>query len=213
MDLDTLIRCWRQTPSDHQFRPAATAAELALAGEKLSLALPPALGQLYSFSNGLSLFQGHITFYPLHDESTEICLTRVTPWLREQNWLVPAELLILGSTGIGNPIGVWIGPTSAELSLPVVQLNQNFEPNCLTLAATGLIPYLTFETALDLAMSERGGELYTLLGAPTSLPAYDLDSDGAIDAWAEWIDPQLLRLPAAADLTQLDESTLRRLLQ
>ncbi|MBK7930991.1 MAG: SMI1/KNR4 family protein [Bryobacterales bacterium] len=213
MDLDTLIRCWRQTPGEQQFRPAATAAELALAEEKLSLTLPPALRQLYTFSNGLSLFQGHLTFYPLHEEKSEICLTRVTPWLREQNWLVPAEILIAGSTGTGDPIGVWIGPKSAGLSLPVVQIDQSFQPNCFSLASTGLIPYLTFETALDLAMSERGGELHTVLGAPVSLPAYDIDSDDAIDAWAEWIDPQLLQLPAATDLTQLDENTLRRLLQ
>lgn len=213
MHLDTLIRCWRQTPGDHRFHPAATAAQITLAEEKLSLTLPHALRQLYEFSNGISLFQGNLRLYPLHEEKSELCLTRVTPWLRLSHWPIPPEVLIIGATGTGEPVGVWIGPRSSSLPLPVVLVAGDFTPNSLTLAATGLIPYLTSETTLDLAMNERGGDLYTLLDAPPSLPPYDIDDDDALEAWARWIDPHLLQLPGVADLTQLDETTLRRLLQ
>lgn len=89
MHLDTLIRCWRQTPGDHRFHPAATAAQITLAEEKLSLTLPHALRQLYEFSNGISLFQGNLRLYPLHEEKSELCLTRVTPWLRLSHWPIP----------------------------------------------------------------------------------------------------------------------------
>jgi SMI1/KNR4 family protein SUKH-1 len=119
MDLSSLISCWQATHERHILNAGASDEEIVSVERELSLRLPESIRELYRFSDGLTLFGGELSIYPLRNATNELSLSRVTPWLRESNWPIPESVLIFGSTGTGEPIGLWTGPNSRRFPQPL----------------------------------------------------------------------------------------------
>jgi hypothetical protein len=211
MDLASLVRCWQITREQHAFNEGASDREIAAVEQELSLSLPPALRELYRFSDGLALFGGELSIYPLRNAANELSLSRVTPWLRTCNWPIPESVVIFGSTGTGDPVGLWTGSHSARFPEPIIQVGAIFEPACMAVCGSAVVPFLTVETARCLPLYGHSDLLQATLGVPKSI--VEIGGDADHEAILRLADPsgiEILGDPYHGD--PLDEDGLRKLL-
>jgi hypothetical protein len=140
-----------------------------------------------------------------------LSLSRVTPWLRESNWPIPESVLIFGSTGTGEPIGLWTGPHSHRFPEPVVQVGAIFEPACMAVSASTISALLHFVTAHGLHMRGFASVLSDELGVLQSLVGLDPGDERAWAGLFLWADPAGFEIVDDPYENPLDAGSLERL--
>jgi hypothetical protein len=146
---------------------------------------PPDLSDLYSESDGCELLEGNLNFVPLATKAGTIGLADLSDELRGNGWAVPDELLVFGSDGQGNQLGIWVPANAAnDAAAPIVMLGAIFNrAQCTAVFGTDLPRFLRSWTIY-----------YTLLdGAPDASTARALELLGVPLAWRERVpDDRLL---------------------
>jgi hypothetical protein len=109
---------------------------------------------------------------------------------RAHQWPVPEELLIFGGNGQGEPFGLWLPETAGPAyDHPVIQIGQIFEPACMAVYGTSLVPFLTAWSAYYLLPDEAPAKALRALKVPARLCSEAYAEDYA--ALAAWADPGL----------------------
>ncbi len=202
--LDSLIKIWLNSQEFHSFNNGATEQELEIAENILGYRLPEDLRQLYSFSNGLELLRGNVQIYPLEEQNGYLGLTTASEKLRQWEWPIPNQLIMFGDNGSDDLYGIWIpycnNPTYAH---PVIEIGEIFEPGCMAIAGTGLIPFLVSQTAFYLQLLEAKSTLLDTMELPLSLRFDDFDEKkiAQIRKWADANIPNPLSDPYTEKLT------------
>jgi len=189
--LDTLIEIWKVSLEHHYFNPGASELELDFAEKKLGHQLPSVLRNLYSFSNGFELLHGNVQIYPLEEHEYSLGLTTASEKLHGWGWPIASEILIIGGNGSDDLYGIWIpNCDNPKYDHPIIQIGEIFEPGCMTIVGTGLIPFLINRTAFFLQVIEAGVIPLDKMGLPMELRKDDLD-ESLFAEIIQWADPNL----------------------
>ena len=170
MELKELIQLWQVTSSLHSFNPPVNQKDLQQAEAKLAFHLPPPLRELYLYSNGMSLFRGSLSIYPLLSTNGKDGLDSVTTQCRE--WFqIPPDVLVFGNNGSDEHYGFWTSrPPIVTFSCPIVEIGELYvDPACMAVVATDLLPFLFGETAFFSLVSELGGDVLDIIDLPEEL--------------------------------------------
>jgi hypothetical protein len=185
MDIfERLLTSWRLSASLHQLSPGATSVRIQQFEGAVGWHLPAEWRGLYLLSDGGSLLEGNLTFYPL--DGADLSLRNASTAHRAWEWPVPAELWLAGDNGAGEPFGLWL-PAATDGTAPVVSIGQIFEPECLAVAGSSLLAFLLARTAYYLLLCEAPSEALDAIGLPLALRAKSPDDDTwlAIGRWAD----------------------------
>lgn len=185
--MERVFRAWAASPALHAPKPPARAEQIDSLEKSLSFVLPSAMRDLYRRSNGGQFLGGNVILHPL--EGTDLSVARASAFLRAANWPIPAQLVILGSDGQGDPWGLW-SPGAPGVQPAVVSVGQLFEPESLAVAGTSLERFLTVRTAYYSLVLGAPSAALDELGLPIELRTANPDDR----TWAEiqaWADPAL----------------------
>jgi hypothetical protein len=213
-DLEVLKRAWALSPALHQLPSGAPEKALKAVEKRLGVPLPGDLRALYRVSDGPSLFLGNLNIYP-SDARREITLGRAADVFRARGWPVPDEILVFADDGAGSLYGIWTGevadPRFPAPPSPVVEIIESEEPEALGLAATSLVRFLVFQTALGALQAGGAEEVLAALDVPEYLRRMD-PGDPDLERLREWADPDLPRKVSDPYLGALDPEELRQIL-
>lgn len=213
-DLEVLKRAWALSPALHQIPAAAPEKALRAIEKQLGLPLPADLRALYRVSDGPSLFLGNLNIYP-SDARREITLGRAADVFRARGWPVPDEILVFADDGAGSLYGIWTGavadPRFPSPPSPVVEIIESEEPEALGLAATSLVRFLVFQTALGALQAGGADEVLAALDVPEYLRRMD-PADPDLERLREWADPDLPHKVSDPYLGGLDPEELKQIL-
>lgn len=154
--IERVLRAWAASPSFHVLHGPAGAEQIDTVQKTLGVVLPQSASDLYRFSNGGQVVGGNVVFHPL--QGCDLSIERASQFLRAADRPVPAQLLIMGSDGQGDPWGLW-SPGTPGVKPAIVSLGQIFEPESMAVVATSLERFLTVRTAyysLLLGRPQRG---------------------------------------------------------
>lgn len=186
VDLPTVLRGWRAAGSLVSRGEPATSAELARVEVELGRPLPPEMLELYAACNGVRLAGGDLALHALHD-ADHLGVANASRQLREWEWPVPPELLVVGDNGAGEAIGLWVVPDAQRA--PVVLMGTPTDELNLAVVGTTLAGFLAASTAYSLPLAAPGDPAVTHcldeLGVPAQLRGGEDDEDQwALLAWA-----------------------------
>lgn len=213
-DLEILKRAWALSPALHQLPSAAPEKALRAIEKSLGLPLPADLRALYRVSDGPSLFLGNLNVYP-SDARREITLGRAADVFRDRGWPVPDEILVFADDGAGSLYGIWTGvvadPRFPSPPSPVVEIIESEEAEALALAATSLVRFLVFQTALGALQAGGTDEVLAALDVPEYLRRMD-PANPDLERLREWADPDLPHKVSDPYLGALDPEELKQIL-
>jgi hypothetical protein len=192
-ELRELVQAWQLTPGLHTFNPPASAQDLSRLEGELGFRLPPALRELYLFSNGMDLFRGNLRVYPLFAADGDPALNNATAQCR--GWFqIPPEVLVFGDNGADEHYGVWTAEArNPAFGHPVIEIGELFtDPACMAVVATDLWPFLIGSSAFHSLLSEAGDEALDILGLPRELRLSRKQINNEhFSRLRKWIDPGL----------------------
>lgn len=168
--------------------------------------MPPAFRELYARHDGGSWLAGDLVLFPLVREH-DLTVARASTTYRGWEWPVPEELVLIGTGGGGDPIGLWVPAATPGRPL-VVGVGSVFEPGCLGILGEDLDSFLRAWTAYHLLLPDREEVTAALdaLELPRRLRADDPDDEtfALVGEWASPTIPRSLRDPYQARLTADD---------
>lgn len=194
MKLEKLIRAWQLSITLHEIHPPASEEEMLHAETILGVRIPPPLREFYLFSNGAYLLEGNLQILPLENKETKRDLISYTQQLREWHWHIPDEVLIYGDFGGDGLLGIWLPETHNPTYIhPVLEIGEIFEPKCMALLGTSVLPFLLGWTAHYLLLLEADVKALDAIELPTSLRVQPDELDENLFAeLRKWADPKLL---------------------
>ena len=185
-DIARVLRAWRAAGDLVQLREPADSAEIAAAERELGVGLPPEVRELYAACDGMRLRGGDLALHALRD-TAHLSVATASRQLREWDWPVPDELVVVGDNGGGEAFGVWVVPGARRA--PVVMMGSPGEEADLAVVGTTLGGFLAAWTAYYLPIEADGdpaaGRFLDEIGVPEHLRGRD-DEEGlwALLAWA-----------------------------
>src|SRR4051794_32184957 len=200
-----VLAAWTATSWLHEPRPPASLDELESVEQAIGRPLPGALRELYQWHDGGSWLGGDLVLMPLQT-SGELSVAQASKAHREWDWPVPDELVLFGSDGGGDPLGLWLPAASARPI--VVKIGAIFEPGCMGIVGQDLNAFLRAWTAYYLLLPERAATTAGLnaLEVPERLRSDDPD-DETFARIVEWASPTIrgsMSDPYEAHLTAND---------
>ncbi|WP_131105563.1 SMI1/KNR4 family protein [Ornithinimicrobium sufpigmenti] len=175
--------------------PGASAQTVAAAESAVGRALPSEVVELYRAADGLELGGGELQLYPLLGTDEELGVVEAAATYRSWDWVIPQELVLLGSDGGDGAIGVWT-PAGARRST-VVQAVMSLDGRpAMAVLGTSLAGFLAAWAAyyLPLALGETEGVATCLdeLGVPSGLRDGESEFDDEhLHALLAWASPDL----------------------
>ncbi|MFP5286351.1 MAG: SMI1/KNR4 family protein, partial [Thermoanaerobaculia bacterium] len=140
--LDQILDSWERSASVHLVGDPAGEGEIAAVEQEVKRRLPEALWTIYRHADGASLFSGNLRIYPLRDPQG-FGLVDAADVFRREGWQIPEELLVFGDDGAGTVYGLWLPEgTAPGAPVPVVAIAETFEPACMAVVGTDLVPFL-----------------------------------------------------------------------
>ncbi|MBD8062858.1 SMI1/KNR4 family protein [Oceanitalea stevensii] len=190
-DTARVLRAWRAAGAHVDLGPPAEEAEIARAESSPGLSLPREVRELYGACNGMSFASGDLVLHPLTGPGGE-GVTTASRQLRERDWPVPEELVVLGHTGGEEVLGVWVVP-EARRSLVVLMGSPSEEPG-LAVLGTSLGGFLAAWSAYVLPLGDPGddpavADCLAELGAPA--PETTPDDEEHVLRLLAWASPDL----------------------
>ena len=192
MKLQTLVQAWRSSEKSNLFPPGATDLELELAESKLGFQLPSTFRELYRLFNGANLLNGNLQIYPLEETDHSLGLSSGSEKLRSWDWPIPNEGLVFGDNGSDDHFGMWLPKIQGKIfNHPILRIGEIFEPRCMAIEATGLVPFLLGWTAYYSLLYEAENPLLDVLGLPEILRFNPDEMDDPFTRIRQWADPNL----------------------
>ncbi|MCM3659578.1 SMI1/KNR4 family protein [Georgenia satyanarayanai] len=190
-DIPRVLRAWRAAGAHVNFGEPADEALVARAQSGLGFPLPQEVQDLWAAADGMSLASGDLVLHPLVGPEHR-GVTTASRQLREWDWPVPEELLVLGDNGAEEVIGVWVVP-EARRTLVVMMGSPSGEPD-LAVLGTSLGGFLAAWSAFFLPLGDPGADpaiadCLAELGAPAPLTSPD-DEEHFLRLLA-WASPDL----------------------
>lgn len=180
-----MLRAWRAAGDLVELGSPADEDTIARAEAGLGHPLPPEVRELYVACDGMSLAGADLTLHPLHDVG-RLGVATASGQLREWNWPVPEELLVIGDNGGGEVFGVWDVPSARRA--PLVEMGSPTEEADLAVLGTTLAGFLAAWTAYYLPLAGEGDPAVDRclheLGVPADLRSGDTEEHlWALLAW------------------------------
>ena len=197
--IEQLTKSWRLSPELHELRAGASESDFEDFNRKSGWKLPDEWQALYRISNGAYLVEGNVMLYPLFGE--ELSILDASSFHRSAEWPVPDQLRIAGDNGAGDPFGLWL--SSAQTGAPpIVSIGAIFEPKCMSVAGSSLLPFLRARTAYYLMLCDGPSVALDALEVPENLRSAESDDAlwAAIVAWADPTRPRVSDDPYTAEL-------------
>jgi SMI1 / KNR4 family (SUKH-1) len=207
--LDQLFDSWERSASVHQVGDPAGESEIVAVEREVNKRLPETLWTIYRHADGASLFSGNLRIYPLRDPQG-FGLVDAADVFRREGWQIPEELLVFGDDGAGTAYGLWLPGDAAPVPpVPVVAVAETFEPACMAVVGTDLLPFLVSISAFFVQLIDAPTPALDALGVPEPL-RNPVDPDAA--ALRRWADPALGNPEADPYVQGMDAEDLRKLL-
>ncbi|HYO16477.1 MAG TPA: SMI1/KNR4 family protein [Thermoanaerobaculia bacterium] len=207
--LDQLFESWERSASVHQVGDPAGEDEIVAVEQEVKRRLPEALWTIYRHADGASLFSGNLRIYPLRDPQG-FGLVDAADVFRREGWQIPDEVLVFGDAGAGTVYGLWLpGDAAPGAPVPVVAVAETFEPACMAVVGTDLIPFLVSISALYAQLIDAPAAALDALGVPDDLRD---PVEPAAAALRRWADPALGNPEADPYVQGMDAEDLRKLL-
>ncbi len=192
-DFKAIVAAVEASAEAHECRPPTNEAALAGLRERLGDRLPADLAALYSTWHGAWFANGDLTLYQIEgcypkDDEDQLTVEHATAFLREAQWPLPEELLVIGDDGSEDLYGLWL-PAMTEQASPVVVVGAVFEPGCMAVAGTSLFPFLRAQLAQSLLLGGGPEEALDALGVPADLRDPEADEDALHLELLAWADP------------------------
>lgn len=202
---DRVLEAWTATAWLHEPGPPASLEDVESAEQTVGRHLPQALRELYQRHDGGSWLGGDLALMPLFSGG-DLSLVRASTAHRKWDWPVPDEVVIFGSDGGGDPLGLWLPGTAARPV--VVKIGAIFEPGCMGIVGEDLNAFLRAWTAYHLLLPDREAVTAGLnaLELPERLRADDPDEETFVRI-LEWASPAITASmgdPYEAELTAED---------
>ncbi|PYG01677.1 hypothetical protein SAMN05216184_101136 [Georgenia satyanarayanai] len=174
-DIQRVLRAWRAAGAHIELGEPADEALIARAEAELGLPLPREVRELYAAGNGMSLASGDLVLHPLVGLEHQ-GVTGGSRQLRQWDWPVPEELVVLGDSGGEEVLGVWVVP-EAQRTL-VVTMGSPLDEPALAVLGTSLAGFLAAWSAYFLPLGDPGddpaiADCLAELGAPAPLTSPD----------------------------------------
>ena len=132
--------------------PGASAQTLAEARRLAGRELPREVLELYRATDGLDLARGNLQLYPLLGTDEELGVVEAAAIYRSWDWVIPEELVLVGSDGGDGAFGVW-APPEARRSVVVQAVVSLDERPALAVLGTSLAGFLAAWTAYYLPLA------------------------------------------------------------
>jgi len=203
---DRVPAAWTATAWLHEPGPPASLGELESVERTVGRRLPEAFRELYQRHDGGSWLGGDLSLMPLLS-GDDLSVARASTVHRAWDWPVPDEVVIFGSDGCGDPLGLWLPGTGTARPV-VVKIGAIFEPGCMGILGEDLNAFLRAWTAYHLLLPDR--KVATAALNALELPEYlrsDHPDDETFAQILEWASPTVLRSmsdPYEARLTPAD---------
>jgi hypothetical protein len=184
-----VLAAWTATAWLHEPRPPASLDELESVEQTIGRPLPGAFRELYQRYDGGSWLTGDLFLMPLQTGG-ELSVAQASKTHREWDWPVPDELVLFGTDGGGDPLGLWL-PAAATRPI-VVKIGAIFEPGCMGIVGEDLNAFLRAWTAYYLLLPDREATTAGLdaLELPELLRSDDPD-DETFAQILEWASPTI----------------------
>jgi hypothetical protein len=150
---DRVLAAWTASAWLHEPGPPASIGELESVEQTVGRRLPEALRELYQRHNGGSWLGGDLQLMPLLT-GDDLSVARASTVHREWDWPVPDEVVIFGSDGCGDPLGLWLPETGTARPV-VVKIGAIFELGCMGIVGEDLNAFLRAWTAYYLLLPDR----------------------------------------------------------
>jgi hypothetical protein len=184
--IERVLAAWQTCPGLHTARAGASEEVIDTVETALGRALPACLRELYRFSDGGHFLEGNLTVEPLRGSKEFEGLDRLTADFDARGPGVPDELLVFGGNGSDALFSLWL-PPGGEQTKDAPVIASDMGPESMTLAGTGLAPFLVGWSAYYLLVCEAPAMALDELGLPDDLRTSALDEQhfAAIVAWAD----------------------------
>lgn len=221
-DFDTVLfqrlqTAWKASASQHTFRPGVSTRAISDVESRLERRFPASLAALYQFSDEPCICGGDLTFAPLLSPNPDKGIDAHSNFLRKYEWPIPPELVIFANNGGEELFGLWLPRKPRHHGEPpVIELGEIFEPGCMSIVGTSLLPFLLGRTAyyLQLAITARDPKpqwadlAFNALSLPARLQWIE-GSDKKFDEICRWADPDLPPEPLSSYEARLNATELR----
>jgi hypothetical protein len=187
---DRVLAAWTATAWLHEPGPPASPGDVESVEQAVGRRLSPAFRELYQRHDGGSWLGGDLALLPLLSGG-DLSVERASTAHREWDWPVPDEVVIFGSDGGGDPLGLWL---PAEAARPVVvKIGAIFEPGCMGILGEDLNAFLRAWTAYYLLLPdrERASAGLDALELPERLRSDD-PGDETFAQIVEWASPTVI---------------------
>ena len=198
--LEAVLAAWELTPHLHRPRPPASLADMEEVQHRLGRRLPQALFDLYATAGGGQFVRGNLMLHPpLPEAKDDLALATASDLMREWEWPIPDELVMIGDNGGDEQFGIWIPADGGDARPIVVEVGEVFEERCLAIVGDDFESFVMGWTAYYLLLTDEHGAQTALqrLGVPEHMRALPGDgSDEEFEAFLRWASP---RLPGRPD--------------
>jgi hypothetical protein len=204
-----VVAAWKATAWMHEPRPPASLDELESVEQAIGRPLPGALRELYQRHDGGSWLEGDLVLMPLLTGG-ELSVAQASKAHRDWGWPVPDEVVIFGSDGGGDPLGLWLSAAAARSI--VVKLGAIFEPACMGIVGEDVNAFLRAWTGYYLLLPGREASTAGLnaLELPEHLRSDDPD-DETFAQIVEWASPTITGSMSDPYEAQLTANDVRRI--
>lgn len=144
-----VLSAWEAVRAHVHTAPGVPAHLLVQAAQRLGRPLPEDVTDLYRASDGVRIGEEDLTLLPLLGDDETLGALEAADQHRSWGWLIPPDLLVLGSDGSDELYGVW-APRGTRRSLVVMVGDTLGEEPALAVVGTSLPSFLAAWTAYHL---------------------------------------------------------------
>jgi hypothetical protein len=200
-----VVAAWAATSWLHEPGPPASPSDVQFVEQAVGRTLPQAVRDLYQRHDGGTWVGGDLSLMPLLSGG-DVSVARASAAHRRWGWPVPDEVVIFGSDGGGDPLGLWL-PDAAARPV-VVKIGAIFAPGSMGIVGEDLNAFLRAWTAYHLLLPHREAVTAGLdaLELPDRLRSDDPDDETLAQIF-EWASPTIMVSksdPYEAELTAED---------